>query len=60
MFFKLYTETVSREIIDEIFLIKFDDFKERIISFKNLSNDQLMNSVHWLCIDLLKNYFLNY
>ncbi|MBC5626613.1 hypothetical protein H8S10_14265 [Clostridium sp. NSJ-49] len=59
MFFKLYTETISREVIDETFLIKFDDFKERIISFKNLSNDQLMNSVHWLCIDLLKNYFLN-
>ncbi|MDU2683603.1 MAG: hypothetical protein E7C50_17225 [Clostridium sp.] len=59
MFFKLYTETVSREIIDEIFLIKFDDLKERIISFKNLSNDELMNSVHWLCIDLLKNYLLN-
>lgn len=59
MFFKLYTETISREVIDETFLIKFDDFKERIISFKDLSNDELMNSVHWLCIDLLKNYLLN-
>lgn len=59
MFFKLYTETISREVINNTFLIELDDLKERIINFNNLSNDELMNNIHWLCIDLLKNYLLN-
>lgn len=59
MIFKLYTEIIPREVIDDTFLIKFDDLKEKIISFKNLSNDELMNSIHWGCIELLKNYLLN-
>lgn len=59
MFFKLYTETISREVINNTFLIEFDNLKEKIINFKNLSNDELMNEIHWLCIDLLKNYLLN-
>ena len=48
MFFKLYTETISREVINDTFLIDFDDLKEKIISFENLSNDELMNNIQKL------------
>ena len=59
MHFNLYKGIISREILENTFLINFNNLKDKVNSIEKCNEEELLNNIHSICINSLKNYLLD-
>lgn len=59
MFFELYKNIISKEVLENTFFINFDDIEDDIIKLEKINKEDIMKNIHHVCIKNLRNYLLN-